>query len=159
MKTYIFMVRHGYSPKEGDERTRELTNKGIIDAFRVADVLKEEEINAVISSPYKRSVQTAQGLADQLGQKVLIMEELKEISTANKLNEQVNEHSGHLAALSQVFVMLFSNPGMVFNIALTATQMISSRAIVPRELLSEYRESIACDLWCEQLSEFNLWRR
>lgn len=38
-------------------------------------------------------------------------------------------------ALSQIFVMLFGNPGMIFNIALTATQLVSSGAIVPRELL------------------------
>jgi uncharacterized phage infection (PIP) family protein YhgE len=41
-------------------------------------------------------------------------------------------------AISQVFVMLFGNPGMVFNIALTATQIVSSGAIVPRELLPSF---------------------
>lgn len=41
-------------------------------------------------------------------------------------------------AISQVFVMLFGNPGMIFNIALTATQLVSSGAIVPRELLPSF---------------------
>lgn len=36
MNTYIYMVRHGESPKlEGDERTRGLTEKGTLDAHRV----------------------------------------------------------------------------------------------------------------------------
>ena len=35
MNTYIYMVRHGESPKlEGDERTRGLTEKGILDAHK-----------------------------------------------------------------------------------------------------------------------------
>lgn len=78
MKTYIYMVRHGDSPKVGSERTRGLTIKGKIDAHRITNLLKEEGINTVISSPYKRSILTLQELADQLGQKVLIFQDLKE---------------------------------------------------------------------------------
>ena len=45
-------------------------------------------------------------------------------------------------ALSQIFVMLFGNPGMIFNIALTATQLVSSGAIVPRELLPSFYQEL-----------------
>ncbi|PJZ00740.1 hypothetical protein CPT06_09280 [Bacillus vallismortis] len=45
-------------------------------------------------------------------------------------------------AISQVFVMLFGNPGMIFNIALTATQIVSSGAIVPRELLPSFYQKL-----------------
>lgn len=45
-------------------------------------------------------------------------------------------------ALSQVFVILFGNIGMIFNIALTAIQLVSSGAIVPRELLSPFYQGI-----------------
>lgn len=45
-------------------------------------------------------------------------------------------------ALSQIFVMLFGNLGMVFNIALTATQLVSSGAIVPRELLPSFYQGL-----------------
>ncbi|MBS3680909.1 ABC transporter permease [Ornithinibacillus massiliensis] len=44
--------------------------------------------------------------------------------------------------LSQVFVMLFGNIGMIFNIALTASQLVSSGAIVPRELLSSFYQGL-----------------
>src|SRR5699024_9855957 len=44
--------------------------------------------------------------------------------------------------LSQLFVILFGNPGMVFNIALTATQLVSAGAIVPRDMLPSFYQSI-----------------
>lgn len=52
MSTVIYMVRHGDSPKIGNERTRGLTDKGHIDAQIVTGILKNKEIDAVISSPY-----------------------------------------------------------------------------------------------------------
>jgi len=72
------MVRHGDSPKDGNERTRGLTAKGNIDAKRITNILKKECIDIVISSPYKRSILTVQEIADQLGQKVTVYEDLKE---------------------------------------------------------------------------------
>lgn len=79
MNTVIYMVRHGDSPKtEGNERTRGLTEKGKIDANRVTDILEKEGIEAVVSSPYSRSILTIQRLAEHLGQEVLVFEGLKE---------------------------------------------------------------------------------
>jgi 2,3-bisphosphoglycerate-dependent phosphoglycerate mutase len=78
MSTFVYMVRHGDSPKEGNERTRGLTEKGYIDAQRVTDKLKDEKINAVVSSPYIRSILTVEKLAKQIGQEVLVFEDLKE---------------------------------------------------------------------------------
>ena len=52
MSTYIYMVRHGESPKlEGNERMRGLTERGHMDARRVTDMLKAERIDTFISSP------------------------------------------------------------------------------------------------------------
>lgn len=78
MRTFIYMVRHGDSPKDGNERTRGLSAKGNKDAKRITDILKKECIDLVISSPYKRSILTVQEIADQLGQKVIVYEDLKE---------------------------------------------------------------------------------
>ena len=45
MSTYIYMVRHGESPKlEGNERMRGLTERGHMDARRVTDILKAERL-------------------------------------------------------------------------------------------------------------------
>ncbi|MFI8575376.1 histidine phosphatase family protein [Rossellomorea aquimaris] len=76
--TFVYMVRHGESPKEGNERTRGLTPKGQLDAKRVTDILKEKKIDAVVSSPYIRSILTVEKLAEQIGQEVIVYEDLKE---------------------------------------------------------------------------------
>ncbi|KAA0560489.1 histidine phosphatase family protein [Bacillus sp. CH30_1T] len=78
MSTFVYMVRHGDSPKDGNERTRGLTQKGHMDAQGVTDILKDEKIDAVVSSPYIRSILTVEKLADQIGQEVLVYEDLKE---------------------------------------------------------------------------------
>ncbi|KAB2444227.1 histidine phosphatase family protein [Bacillus luti] len=79
MNTYIYMVRHGESPKlEGNERTRGLTEKGSLDAHRVTDILKTEEIDTFISSPYNRAVLTIEKTADFYEKEILIYENLKE---------------------------------------------------------------------------------
>ncbi|MBM7586028.1 2,3-bisphosphoglycerate-dependent phosphoglycerate mutase [Bacillus pakistanensis] len=78
MQTFIYMVRHGDSPKEGNEKTRGLTEKGEKDAQLVVRVLQQEGIDIVVSSPYNRSILTVQSLAGQIGQEVLVVEDLKE---------------------------------------------------------------------------------
>jgi 2,3-bisphosphoglycerate-dependent phosphoglycerate mutase len=72
------MVRHGDSPKDGNERKRGLSDKGKLGAQGVAHVLQVEGIDTVISSPYDRSILTVQELAEQIGQEVLVFEDLKE---------------------------------------------------------------------------------
>nr|WP_318540488.1 histidine phosphatase family protein [Terribacillus saccharophilus] len=78
MSTIIYMIRHGKSPKEGNERTRGLTDKGEQDAIKIADSLKEEGIEVFVSSPYKRAVDTIRGLAEHAGNKVEKIEDLRE---------------------------------------------------------------------------------
>lgn len=41
-----------------------------------------------------------------------------------------------------MFVILFGNSGMVFNIILTATQLVSAGAIVPRTLLPKFYQHL-----------------
>lgn len=78
LSTVFYMVRHGESPKEGNDRTRGLTEKGYLDAQRVTDILKDEKIDTVVSSPYLRSILTVEKIAQQIGQEVLVFEDLKE---------------------------------------------------------------------------------
>lgn len=78
MSTFVYMVRHGESPKEGNERTRGLTEKGCSDVKRVTDILKDEDINIVVSSPYIRSILTVEQLVNHIGEEVLVFEDLKE---------------------------------------------------------------------------------
>lgn len=85
MKTFIYMVRHGDSPKmEGNERTRGLTERGKIDAHRITELLKKEGIEVFVSSPYRRSIFTIQELAVHSGQEVIVLEDLKERTFSSK---------------------------------------------------------------------------
>jgi 2,3-bisphosphoglycerate-dependent phosphoglycerate mutase len=86
MSTFVYMVRHGESPKEGNVRTRGLNEKGYLDAQRLTDILKDEEIDAVVSSPYIRSIITVEKLAQQIGQEVLVFEDLKERRFSSEVN-------------------------------------------------------------------------
>lgn len=80
MNTYIYMVRHGESPKvDGNERTRGLTDKGKEDAKRITEVLKNERIDIFYSSPYSRAVLTIKDLAKAAGKEIIVHEDLKEI--------------------------------------------------------------------------------
>lgn len=80
MKTIIFMVRHGQSPKtEKNERTRGLTEKGRSDAKKATELLKDEGIDTFISSPYSRAILTIEELADSLDKEILVYENLKEM--------------------------------------------------------------------------------
>ncbi|CAH1210953.1 hypothetical protein PAECIP111891_03642 [Paenibacillus allorhizoplanae] len=47
------------------------------------------------------------------------------------------------ALVAQMFLTLFGNAGMLFNIAMLSLQLVSSGAIVPRELLSNFYHSIS----------------
>ncbi len=78
MKTFVYMVRHGDSPKEGNERTRALTEKGKLDTQRITDILVKEGVDTVFSSPYRRSIQTVQEIANQIDKEVIVCEDLKE---------------------------------------------------------------------------------
>lgn len=79
MNSIVYLVRHGESPKtDENERMRGLTEKGIKDAIRITEILKKENIDTVISSPYSRSKKTIQGLATLLEKDIVEYEDLKE---------------------------------------------------------------------------------
>ena len=134
MKTYIYMVRHGDSPKtEGNERTRGLTDKGKTDAYRITELLKTEEIEVFVSSPYQRAILTIQELAQCSGKEIFIFEDLKErIFSA----EDIRLHDKELMPLLN---QSFSNP----NFALSGGESnadCQNRAItVLKELLKTYQ--------------------
>lgn len=79
MKTILYMVRHAESPyNEGNERTRGLTSKGKIHAEKVTEILIDEGIDIIISSPYARAILSVEGLARQLNLEIKTFEDLRE---------------------------------------------------------------------------------
>jgi len=79
MKTILYMVRHAESPYSiGTERTRGLTQEGMLHANKVTEILMDEGIDLIFSSPYARAILTVEGLAKQLNLDIRIVEDLRE---------------------------------------------------------------------------------
>lgn len=76
--TNLYLVRHAHSTYTPDEIGRPLSIKGFTDAERISDILKYENIEVVISSPYKRAVQTVERIAKDIGKEIIIEEDFKE---------------------------------------------------------------------------------
>jgi 2,3-bisphosphoglycerate-dependent phosphoglycerate mutase len=76
--TNLYFVRHAHSTYTPDELGRPLSTKGLADAERISKILENENIDIIISSPYKRAVQTVEGVAKFIGKEVIIEEGFKE---------------------------------------------------------------------------------
>lgn len=63
--TAVYFVRHAVpNYNNHDDMTRELTVQGLRDRKLVTDFLLDKNIDVVLSSPYKRAVDTIKEFAD-----------------------------------------------------------------------------------------------
>lgn len=76
--TNLYFVRHAHSTYTSDELNRPLSERGFTDVTRVTKLLETEEIDIVVSSPYKRAVQTVEGIAVNINREVEIIDGFKE---------------------------------------------------------------------------------
>ncbi len=77
--TTVFFVRHAEPNYENhNDRLRELSPKGLQDRKRVTDFLAQQQIDAVLSSPYRRAVDTVRDFADKCGLPVQTIEAFRE---------------------------------------------------------------------------------
>lgn len=132
MNTHIYMIRHGDSPKEGPERTRGLTEKGIADAQKVTELLQKEDMDVVVSSPYLRSVLTVEGLSRHIGQSVIVEEDLKERIFSTDNNRISDQELGPLLEAS------FRDPDFALEGAESNTDCQSRAIAVLNTLLHTY---------------------
>ncbi|MBM7577809.1 histidine phosphatase family protein [Jeotgalibacillus terrae] len=73
MVTEVYMVRHAHSVFSLEfEETRGLSKQGWKAAEKVTEVLVNEGIEVIVSSPYVRARQTVEGLAKELNKEVEI---------------------------------------------------------------------------------------
>lgn len=84
MITNLYLVRHAHSTYTPDELGRPLSEKGLSDANIVAELLLKEKIDDVISSPYKRAIQTVEEIAKSLNLEMIIEENFKERLLSNE---------------------------------------------------------------------------
>lgn len=79
METIIYMVRHAESPfVSGQERTRGLSEEGLEKAKKVAETFEDIDVDLVVSSSYRRAMQTVEYLANEKGLPIIRFEELRE---------------------------------------------------------------------------------
>ena len=78
MKTHLYFVRHAHSIYTTDELGRPLSQRGLLDAHTLTDLLKRENIDCVYSSPYKRATHTLEGIDSYINKEIVIVDEFKE---------------------------------------------------------------------------------
>lgn len=77
--TTVYFIRHAEPNYENhDDRQRELTQKGMTDRKRVTEFLEDKQIAVVLSSPYKRAIDTVKDFADRYGLTLEIIEDFRE---------------------------------------------------------------------------------
>jgi 8-oxo-dGTP diphosphatase len=78
----ILLVRHGRAGRRGsagaDDSLRPLDSKGVRQASALAAMLKDRSPARIISSPYRRCIQTVEPLARAAGVQIELRDELAE---------------------------------------------------------------------------------
>lgn len=106
--TSLIMVRHAHSPFVfGQERSRGLSEQGEKDAKKTTEILSGETILRIVSSPYKRAIQTVEGLANERELEIHLFEELKErrLKGPYKLSEDEIDHTIKRSFVDQGFAL------------------------------------------------------
>jgi 2,3-bisphosphoglycerate-dependent phosphoglycerate mutase len=79
MLTKVYFVRHAQPVHSyADDRTRPLTEDGIVDSKLVLQTLKDKKIDVFYCSPYKRSLDTIRETADYYEMNIQTDERLRE---------------------------------------------------------------------------------
>ena len=77
--TTVYFIRHAQSDLSHiDERSRPLTEKGMNDRALVTAFLRNKNIAAILSSPFKRAVDTVADFAEKNGFVIEMIEDFRE---------------------------------------------------------------------------------
>lgn len=91
--TSIYFVRHAQPDRSVcDDRLRPLTEDGLRDSQAVTWALKDKNISHLISSPYKRSMDTIAHLSQTLGLEICTDEDLRERNAGSWSGESFLEY-------------------------------------------------------------------
>ena len=83
--TKVYFIRHAEPDYSNhDDLLRPLTEKGMQDRKIVTDYLEDKNIDVVLSSPYKRAVQTLEDFADKFGFKIETIDDFHERKVGNE---------------------------------------------------------------------------
>ena len=91
--TRVYFIRHAESDiSVRDGRIRPLTDKGLADSRLVTDFLQDKNIDAVLSSPFKRAVDTIAGFAEKNKFKIEIIEDFREQKSSSGMGRNNPNH-------------------------------------------------------------------
>lgn len=77
--TNIYFIRHAEPNFENhDDMTRELSAKGLKDRELVTKFLMDKQIDTVVSSPFKRAIDTVRDFADKNGMDITVIADFRE---------------------------------------------------------------------------------
>lgn len=77
--TTIYFVRHAEPDlNQKDELQRPLTPKGRSDSIKLSDFFRDEPIDYVYSSPYRRAIETVKPLADRHSKTIYLEKDFRE---------------------------------------------------------------------------------
>ena len=77
--TTIYFVRHAKPDYQNhNDRLRELTEKGLEDSKSVTAFLSDKKIDLILSSPYRRAIDTIKNFADKNEMPILIVDDFRE---------------------------------------------------------------------------------
>ena len=77
--TIVYFVRHAEpNYNNHDDMSRELSDKGLIDRRLVTEFLTDKRIDVVISSPYKRAMDTVKEFADEANMDIVVVNDFRE---------------------------------------------------------------------------------
>lgn len=83
--TNIYFIRHAESNYNNhNDLDRELTEKGLKDSELITKFLKDKNIEIVLSSPYKRSIDTIKHFAEYKGLTIKTIDDFRERKVDNK---------------------------------------------------------------------------
>lgn len=168
--TRVFFVRHAQpNYANHNDLLRELSPKGLEDRKRVTHFLEDKQIQLVLSSPYKRAVDTVKDFADRFGFEIQTVEDFRERKVGGDWIEDFNtfaerqwrdfsyklpdgESLGEvqrrsIAALNQV---LEQHSGKIWSSEVTAplSAPSSTSTILPSDMLHLKRSGMSCPgLW------------
>ena len=77
--TTVYFVRHARPNYENhDDMMRELSEKGLSDRKLVTEFLADKKIDVVMSSPFKRAVDTVRDFAEKNGKDIILEDDFRE---------------------------------------------------------------------------------
>jgi len=114
--TVVYLVRHAEADNRiHDGRVRPLTDKGMNDRALVTSFFLDKDIDIILSSPFKRAIDTINDYADKRGLQVLSVEGFKEHDTISD-NYPSDEYFAFIKAYWADFRYKISSDESLFEV-------------------------------------------